>query len=180
MMKANSVSQHRLNFTISVAGFVALLLIGEALNGGVVTHYLLAREDMPGISNFWGLVTLPVLAWLLFPSNESNGAQSSEGWVGFSNATWLRFGGALAYGATMGAGFELGYDQVTSIMLMILFPIGVFYPLYRGELVVGFVMGMTYTFGGVIPVAAAGVVALTSLVLHWIARFVWRKVKGAA
>lgn len=188
MMTATSTSTHRLYFTFSVAGFVALLLAGEAINGGVVTHHLMASADMPGISNWWGLVTLPVLAWLLFPASESGSEKESEneivepskGWFGFSKAVWKRFAAAIAYGGIMAVGFELGYDQVTGNMLMILFPVGIFYPLYRGELVVGFVMGMTYTFGGIIPIGAAAIVGLASLMLHWVARFVMRKVKGVA
>ncbi|MFK7865429.1 MAG: hypothetical protein AB8B95_14525 [Pseudohongiellaceae bacterium] len=176
-MKDFSHQKQRIQFTLGVAGFVALLLAGEIIKGGVVTHHLLASADMPGISNWWGMLSVPALAWILFPANES--AQSESTWLGFPEAMVLRFMAAIAYGAIMAAGFEFGRDEITSNMLLILFPVGIFYPLYRGELVVGFVMGMTYTFGGVLPVAAAGVVGIASLLTHWLACLVMRKFTAA-
>jgi hypothetical protein len=44
----------------------------------------------------------------------------------------------------------------------------------------GFILGMVYTFGGILPIAAAAVVAAVSLLLHPVARFVVRKVKPVA
>lgn len=42
----------------------SLFVLWEYSNGGVVTHHLLARPDLPGISNWWGLLTIPLLTWL--------------------------------------------------------------------------------------------------------------------
>jgi hypothetical protein len=40
----------------TVVAFQIALLIWESLSGGVKTHNLFARDDMFGISNWWGLV----------------------------------------------------------------------------------------------------------------------------
>jgi hypothetical protein len=47
----------------AAAILAALLIFWEYLNGGVVTHYPLADADNPGISNWWGLLTFPLLTW---------------------------------------------------------------------------------------------------------------------
>ena len=166
--------KNRMYFTLSVTLFVSLLLAGEFFTGGVVIHHLLAQADMPGISNWWGLLTLPLLAWLLFPM-----VDAQSGLFGFSAPTMMRFLGAAIYGAIMAASFELGFDDATGNFLLILIPVGIFYPLYRGEMVVGFVLGMTYTFGGVLPLGAAAFVAVPSLLLHKIARLAYKKIKPA-
>jgi general stress protein CsbA len=175
MITGNKAVRNKLYFTATVALLVALLLAGEFFTGGVVTHHLLAQADMPGISNWWGLVSLPLLAWLLFPSDGTNGPNS--GLFGFSTVTMSRFVGAIFYGAIMAASFEFGFDEATGNFVLILIPVGIFYPLYRGELVVGFVMGLTYTFGGILPLGAAAFVAIPSLLLHSAGRFIFKKFK---
>jgi hypothetical protein len=61
--------------------------------------------------------------------------------------------------------------------VLVLFAIGAVFWLYRGELIKWFSMGMTYTFGGVIPIAAAAIAAVISLLLHPAACCVFRKLK---
>ncbi len=48
-------------------------------------------------------------------------------------------------------------------------------PVYRVEYVFGFVVGMTYTFGGVLPVLVSIVFGSVSLVTRWIFRAVKAK-----
>ena len=50
----------------SIGAFLVtlLILLWEYFNGGVVSHNLLAREDLPAFSNFWGLLTVPLLFWI--------------------------------------------------------------------------------------------------------------------
>jgi hypothetical protein len=38
-------------------------LFWEHVNGGVLSHHLLNRSDFPSISNWWGIIILPLLAW---------------------------------------------------------------------------------------------------------------------
>ena len=175
-MKAQLVpTKERLQFTLMAVLFVSALLSVEFFTDGVVTHNLLASEDLPGISNWWGLLSLPLLAYLLFPRSDAE--QSSLAVFGFSSKTAIRFVVAIIYGASMAASFEFSYDQTTEIFLLMLFVIGVFLPLYRSEFVVGFVIGMSYTFGAVIPIGVAALVALSSSVLHSTVRFVISKLR---
>ena len=47
---------------------------------------------------------------------------------------------------------------------------GLFLPVYRGEYVLGFVLGMTFTFGAILPTAAAAFVAIVSAIAHYLVR----------
>src|SRR5690606_4885437 len=44
--------------------FVVGFLLWEHLNGGILSHHLMHHSDYPSISNWWGLLILPFLAWL--------------------------------------------------------------------------------------------------------------------
>jgi hypothetical protein len=55
---------------------MAIHLTWDYFNGGVTVHYILANEDLPGISNWWGLLTVPSLTWislsLMFNKTDAN------------------------------------------------------------------------------------------------------------
>ena len=46
------------------AAVMIVQLAWEASHGGIQSHHLLARADLPAVSNLWGLATLPALGWL--------------------------------------------------------------------------------------------------------------------
>ncbi len=60
-MKLKSVVNNKTQATISGFVFTSVFIFREYFNGGVVSHNLLAREDLPAISNWWGLLTVPLL-----------------------------------------------------------------------------------------------------------------------
>jgi hypothetical protein len=70
--------------------------------------------------------------------------------------------GALLYGVAMAASFWLGAENVTFAALIGLFVCALVFPVYRPEYILGFVVGMTATFGGVLPLIVASVVAIVS------------------
>lgn len=78
----------------------------------------------------------------------------------------------------MAAGFEFGLGQLPTVLLLGLLVGGIFYPVYRLELMLGFVMGMAYTFGAVIPAVVISIVALSSLLSHNAGRFLLGKFKS--
>lgn len=135
----------------------------ELLTGGIVTHHLLADPDMPGISNAFALLTLPVLGALFGVRLRRVTAVGGSGRVLGSLAAAIVYGGALA------VAFEFGADAVAQKLFLALFVLAVLLPLYRIECLAGFVMGMTFTFGAILPVLFGGVVAIASAVLHTLA-----------
>ena len=172
-MKAiNSPSKGRINFTLAVTLFVVLHLTIEMLTGGVRVHYPLMRDDLPALSNWWGLILLPSMAWVFYSAMPKD--DSSAAWFGLNRTVLYRLGGAFLYGGAMGAAFELGLGEMPAYMMLALLVMGIAYPLYRAEIVLGLIMGMTYSFGSIIPTVAVGVVALSSLLLHTLARVIVR------
>lgn len=52
----------RTKATIAAAVLMALLPGWQHLDGGVPAHHLLADPSLPSLSNWWGLLALPLLA----------------------------------------------------------------------------------------------------------------------
>ena len=164
----------RIMLTLAVAAYEAAHLGWEYAHGGVVSHHILQRPDLPAISNWWGLVLLPVLAWFLIGRMQARNAQQTNALP--SRDMTLRFVAALAYGAGLATAFSLGYGSVTTTLFFSLFALALLTALYRAEFVLGFVLGMCFVFGAVLPTIIAGVFVALSAVLHPLARFLGRAV----
>lgn len=168
-----------LPYGLGLAVLVAALHLGwELTHGGVRSHHLLARDDLPAISNWWGLLTLPLLGWLA--SRVVTGrARADEGAVARAAAG---FAGAALVGVALSASFAAGYEPVASGIFFGALASGLVLPIYRAEYVFGFVLGMTFVFGAVLPLIAASVAAAVSAAAHFLVRpafaSLWRKVRA--
>lgn len=136
----------------------------EHLGGGVKSHHLLNRSDLPVFSNWWGLVVLPLLGWVLGMRIRHHAA--SSGRPGLSVGLWIGLAGSFLYGATLAASFMLGASTISAGLFFGLLALGAALPIYRAECIFGFVVGMTFTFGAVLPCLVAGVLALISFVVR--------------
>jgi hypothetical protein len=148
----------------AVLGFVASAahLGWEATHGGVQSHHLLAREDLPALSNWWGLFVLPVLGWMasrLAVRRVRAGADTSAG-------VMVSLVGALLVGAALSGSFAAGFESVTSGVFFAVLAVGLVLPTYRMEYVFGFVLGMTVVVGAVLPTLVASVAAAIAAVAH--------------
>ena len=52
-----------ITFIISIG--ICGLLAWNYFHGGIPRHHILAREDLPEISNAWGAIILPLLTWFV-------------------------------------------------------------------------------------------------------------------
>ena len=86
------------------------------------------------------------------------------------------FAGALLFGVLLAAFFTNGLGHISSYMFRGLLLLALFLPIYRAEYVLGFVLGMTFTFGAVLPTAVASLVALISAVLFNYVRTVFLRI----
>ena len=148
-----------------LTGFFILL---EHVNGGVVSHHLLAREDLPAISNWWGLVTVPALVWITFffiDRREDSVSQSDQS-PPKKNRPQIRFLSALLFGITVSVFWELGLESVLQYVILLPFLLAVFTPIHFPEYLLGFVIGMLYTFGGFLPVMIGLVLLSISFIIH--------------
>lgn len=137
-------------------------LAWQHFDGGVVSHHIGNRSDWPAISNWWGAVVLPAVTWLLsgriatriasHPRKPGTSARIPRGIaVGFMTA--------LAFGALLSIAFTLDYTGISSTMFFTVLALALLLPLYRAECVLGFILGMAFTFGGVLPVLIGSLIA---------------------
>lgn len=145
--------------------YILTLLLVEHFNGGVVSHHLLNSEDMPAISNWWGALVIPLLSWFLLGLIGRRISHHSK-----YPSSVLAFVCALAFGVLLSVLFVLNvYDLLLWLLLSLPF-LALFFPIYRGEYVLGLIFGMSYVFGGIIPVGLSALVAVMASVVYLLIR----------
>ena len=154
-------------YGVGLAVLTAALHLGwELTHGGVKSHHLLADPDLPAISNWWGLLILPALGWVASRTFTGR-VRNNEGAVTRAVAGFV---GAAVVGIALSAAFTAGYESVSSGLFYGVLASGLVLPIYRAEYIFGFVLGMTFVFGSVLPLIAALVAAAISAAAHFLVR----------
>ncbi|BDU18346.1 hypothetical protein [Lysobacter auxotrophicus] len=151
--------------------YAVVQLSMEAIGGGVQSHHLLNRADLPAISNGFGLLTLPAIGFALGLRARRQG--------GFTRSMWTGLVLSFLYGTALATGFEFGAQALMQTLFFGLLVVAVLAPVHRAECVAGFVAGMAFTFGGVLPLLVALVFAAISALVRFAIRAVWRLVRPA-
>jgi len=86
----------------------------------------------------------------------------------------------LLLGAALSLAFTLKLQALTEIIFFGLMLLALLLPAHRPESLLGFVLGMSWTFGAVLPLLVGGVIAGLSWVLRGVARWAWHAVRPAA
>ncbi|HTO14625.1 MAG TPA: hypothetical protein VLZ83_02595 [Edaphocola sp.] len=154
-MKLKSVINNKIKATIGIFILTSIFILWEYFNGGVVSHNLLARKDLPAISNWWGLLTVPLLFWIaisLVNRRRGNEIKSELKSEEYETKVLKRFLAAFAFGIIISLLWEFNFGNF--LQYFILFPILIafFTPVHLPECLMGFVLGMLFTFGGVLPI----------------------------
>ena len=159
---------------LAITALVALAEAGhlgwEWTHGGIVSHHLLANPDLPALWNGWGLLLLPAIAWI---ASARLVRHSGRGWR-LHRSALLRLTGALMAGIALSIAFATGRADVAGALFPAIVVSGIALRAYRAEYLLGFVLGMAYTFGGVLPTLIGGVIALLSAAM-WLG--VWPVVR---
>lgn len=166
-VSGRSLQAMRVWLTVSATIAEVLHLAWEHFNGGVVSHNLLNRADLPAISNAWGLLLLPSLTWVLSGlalKRASSRSNVKEG--ALSRSVVAEFLGALLFGSLLSICFTHGYETASSSLFLGMFVLAVLLRVYRAECLLGFVIGMTFTFGAVLPALIGSIVAGVSALVH--------------
>lgn len=163
-------TRNKLHITVGVAALALLHILVEYINGGVVTHYLLADSSNPGISNWWGLLTLPLLTWAVLQTIEIRNAKTStkdgaDGELGLKKAY---LAGGLCFGLSAALLWELGQEGILQYVILLPWVLSPFLRIYYPETTLGLVLGMTYTFGGVLPILFAAVIQAVGFLMYWV------------
>ncbi|WP_194976047.1 hypothetical protein [Aquiflexum lacus] len=177
----------RLYFTAIITLAIWALLLWSHFHGGVPSHHILAREDLPEISNWWGGFLLPFLTLFLSYRVEKRLTKQCKGHSPLTTipkSVWTGFFLALLYGISLSSFFSFGNTEMPGYMLMGILVISLFYPIYRAECILGFVVGMTYTFGAVLPTGISCILALIGTLIYLLIRpgilLLFSKIKNLA
>ncbi len=176
---------YRLYFTAAITIVIWTLLIWNHYHGGVSSHHLLHRKDLPQISNWWSGLLLPLLALLLtyriqkrLVHNNDNSADFSK----FPINVFYRFLFALLYAILISLFFYLGYSKITGYLFNGILLSALFFPIYRSEYLLGFVIGITPTFGAVLSTIAGTIFVIIGIILYLFVRkgilFLFKKIKS--
>jgi len=162
-------SQTRIVLTLLVLLAELAILAWEHFHGGVRSHHILNRADLPAISNGWGMLLLPALAWFLIGRMQRRmtvrfGEKDAP--ANFPADIVAGFAGALLFGVLLATSFTTGHENVSSFMFQGVFVLALLLPVYRAECLLGFVLGMTFTFGAILPTAIGSLVAAFSAAIH--------------
>lgn len=168
-MNEKTFSRRSLYFTAVITVGIWGLLTWEHTHGGVQSHHFLARQDMPAISNWWSGLLLPLLTWfLLYRIKQKNYDHNGKYTTSANSLTRVIRGflGALLFGTLLSILFSLGQTDMAGNLMLGLFILAFFFPIYRPECLLGFVLTMTFTFGGVLPTIIGILLCLIGLVLY--------------
>ena len=144
-------------------------LTWEHFNGGVQSHHILHRSDLPAISNWWSAILLPILTWFLIGHIQKRitlhpaGNESASKLPGSVVAGFV---GSLLTGILLSVSFTNAYATLASCLFLGMLVLALLLPVYRAECVLGFVLGMTFTFGAVLPTVVGSIIAAVSAVMH--------------
>ncbi len=161
----------RVGLAIAVAVAVGALLSWQHLHDGVPAHSFLARKDMPSFSNWWGLLTLPALTWFAVGNIQSRLADHRVS----TRSAAFGFFGALLFGLVLAVAFELGFNAIPSAQIQLVPLIALLLPIYRAESLLGFILALSYTFGGVLPLIIGTVLATGGAALYLVPRWALRR-----
>ena len=153
---------------IMLAAIACAAQVGwQFFNGGVVSHHLLHRENLPAISNWWSLITVPALCWFLtgqIIKRLENTIPPQQNRL--KTLILWGFAGSFALGAALATAFTINQTSVASALFQAMFVSALFLPLYRAEFLLGFVLAMMFTFGAVLPTLIGSVIVAVSALLH--------------
>ncbi|RVT45464.1 hypothetical protein EMM73_13445 [Rheinheimera sediminis] len=159
-MNDQPFKRHRLLLVAVASLYIWALLMFEHINGGVVSHHLLQRGDLPAISNWWGALLVPLLSWVL------TGFIYKRVGSFYPVGIVAGFGASVVFGIVLSILFQQQQHQLLSSMMMCLPVLGLLFALYRAEYLLGFVLAMSYCFGAVLPTIIGLLIVLMSFVLH--------------
>ena len=174
-MRIQQIRQLRIGLIALITLAELLVLAWEYTHGGAKSHHLLNRPDLPAISNWWGALLLPILAWFLSGSilRRAGVDKARKIPVGIVAG----FGGALFYGLLLALAFIQHYEAISTYLFLGMFLAAALLPVYRAEYLLGFVLSMTFTFGAGLPTIVGSLVAAVSAILHFLVRQVIRLIR---
>jgi hypothetical protein len=154
--------RYKILFTAFITMLLLSLLLWEYFHGGVPGHHILQDKDLPKISNWWGALMLPLLTWLMTSRTEKRmyeKASNADNDKQELFATGQRLLVGLLFGLALAISFTNDFKFFLDNILYVVFILCLLMPVYYAEFILGFVLGMTYTFGAILPTAFVLIIA---------------------
>jgi hypothetical protein len=168
-MKSKNSIMTRILITSITTILIFGLLFWEHFHGGVPGHHFLQRKDLPEISNWWGGLLLPVLTWILLGRMEKR-LDKQESLMQQAKNQNIKFIGlflcGLIFGILIAASFTNDYKSFLDNVLYILLVLSFIFPIYYSEFILGFIFGMTYTFGAILPTIFILIIAALGFLVY--------------
>lgn len=137
--------------TIVIAFLVLAMLLLEHFRGGVISHHLFDNENLPKISNWWGLLIIPTISWFALSLIQKDNIINKDTQKPISKSQIYGFIAGFLFGVVMTLLFYSSLG-IHNYLLMLTFAIALFIPIYKPEYYLGFILSMSYGFGGILPV----------------------------
>jgi hypothetical protein len=159
----------RLIITIFISILIFGLLLWTYFHGGVPSHHILDQKDLPAISNWWSGILLPILTWILLGKmksrSEKQTRQDSQYRLEMMSILGL-FSIGLVFGIILSVSFIYNYKLFLDNVLYILLILSFIAPIFFSEFILGFVLGMTYTFGAILPTVFILIIAAIGFLIY--------------
>lgn len=156
----------RIWFTSVVFVVLFALLLWQHFNGGIPSHHFLARKSMPLVSNAWGGVVIPLFTWLMLWLINRRLFLSQVVQIPFPKHVFVAFIGSLIYGIVLGISIHVGFKEISSNTPWLLIITAFLFPVYRAEYFLGFVLGLTYWVGGLLPIVIGSIFLVVTFVIY--------------
>ena len=138
-------------------------------------HYLLHDKSMPGIPNWWGGIVLPFFTYfLLYRINKRYLGKVD---TGIRKSIIIRFALGLLFAICISVSF-INEIPITDYLMLSLFVLALFFPLYRSEYLLGWVLGASFTFGAIIPIGFGSLLCFAFFLLFKICQGLLKLLKG--
>ncbi len=165
MITKSNYFHFRIWATVSVTVVLSSLLLWQYFHGGIPSHYFLADKNMPLVSNVWGALIIPIMTWfLLYRTGKRLFSESDS--ISFPGNTLIGFSCALVFAVTLGLSIQYRFETFSENVPFLLFGLALFFPTYRAEYFLGFILGLTYFVGGVLPVVVGSVFLMISAAIY--------------
>jgi len=169
MITKNNFFRFRIWFTAIISTVLLGLLLWQYFNGGIPSHHFLDDETLPLVSNAWGALVIPIITWFLLFRVEKRLFSQSDA-ISFPRQSLSGFLSALVFGLVLGVAVVYGFETFLSYIPLILFSLALFFPTYKAEYFLGFILGLTYFIGGVLPVVVGSIFLLISAAIYLLIR----------
>lgn len=178
-METTNYTKPRIYFTSIASIIILALLFWQHFHNGVPSHHILNKENLPEISNWWGAIWIPILTWFLSGRivnriKKLKEQQSKNQYIKIYSLFLLGIIFGLSVALSFTYDFKLLLDNIIYIFLLL----SLFVPIFYAEFILGFIFGMTYTFGAILPTAFILIITgLVFLIYRFIRPLILRVVK---